>query len=405
MNVFSISRTLLLTLLFLLTLPAFLQAEPALQTPVENLNAHQNAVYDRPFVITGQRASVGGYAEASLNYAGSEGITDGLQFNFQRFNLFVFAPIGQRLRFISELEFERGAEEIVLETAQLDIEVAPEFIIRAGILLTPLGAFNQDHDSPNWNFVDRPIVSTGLLGATFSEVGLGAHGTFLTGPLELDYQLYLTQGLGDGILNNDLGRISVAAGRSQDAFVENNNGEPALTARLATRYADLVELGISGWHGAYNAYRLEGEDIDERRTLTIAALDLRLSFPWLELRGELAHVWAQVPSSLESLFGTRQWGMHIDAIAPVWKLQLLGFSDSRLEAGLRFEHVDFHTGILSTTGDAAGSEQTRIVAALALRPGTETVFRLNYGYEWITDLVGNQAVPGASLQLGFATYF
>lgn len=368
-------------------------------------SALQNALYDRPFVLSGQRASLGGYAEASVNFEGSEGITEGLQFNFQRFNLFVFAPIGQRIRFISELEFEEGAQEIVLETAQIDVEVVSEFIIRAGILLTPIGAFNQNHDSPNWNFVNRPLVSTELLGATFSEVGLGAHGTFLVGPLDLDYQIYATQGLNDGVVENDLGRISVAAGRSQESFIENNNGEPALTGRLAARYSDMLELGVSAWHGAYNTFVQDGEDVDERRTLTIGAVDMRVSLPWFELRGEVARVWVQVPESLETLFGTEQWGMHVDVVAPVWKFGLLGFDNSKLEAGLRFEHVDFHQGTLGKSGDSAGSEETAIVGALALRPGTETVFRLNYGLGWSKDLVGNESVVGAKIQLGFATYF
>ncbi len=388
-------------------------AEPAPQNAVAqepaqkvvDQSALQNALYDRPFVLSGQRASLGGYAEGSVNFSGSESITEGLQFDFQRFNIFIFAPIGQRIRFISELEFEVGALEIVLETAQIDVEVVPEFIIRAGILLTPLGAFNQNHDSPNWNFVDRPLVSTGLLGATFSEVGLGAHGTFLAGPIDLDYQVYATQGLNDGVLVNDLGRISVAAGRSQESFVENNNGEPAVTGRVATRYSDMLELGVSAWHGAYNTFVDDGEEIDERRTLTIGAVDMRLTLPWFEMRGEVAKVWVQVPESLETLFGTEQWGMHVDVVAPVWKFGLLGFDDSKLEVGLRVEYVDFHMGTLGESGDSAGSEETAIVGAIALRPGTETVFRLNYGYNWTTDLVGNEAVAGAKVQLGFATYF
>src|SRR5690606_425475 len=109
----------------------------------------------------------------------------------------------------------------------------------------------------------------------FSEVGLGAHGSFLAGPIDLDYQIYATQGLNDGVVENDLGRISVATGRSQESFVENNNGEPAVTGRMATRYLDLLELGVSAWHGAYNSYIEDGEDVDQRRTLTIGAIDMR----------------------------------------------------------------------------------------------------------------------------------
>ncbi|WP_146618084.1 hypothetical protein [Lujinxingia litoralis] len=37
--------------------------------------------------------------------------------------------------------------------------------------------------------------------------------------------------------------------------------------------------------------------------------------------------------------------------------------------------------------------------------GKETVFRLNYGLEWMTDLVGNSPERGMLVQLGLATYF
>ena len=35
----------------------------------------------------------------------------------------------------------------------------PALALRAGIILPPVGAFNQNHDSPRWEFVDRPLAS------------------------------------------------------------------------------------------------------------------------------------------------------------------------------------------------------------------------------------------------------
>src|SRR5690554_2211634 len=178
---------------------------PPTKSPV-NTDPLANAIFDRPFVVGGQRASLGGYAETRVLYGVEEGISDGVSFNFQRFNLFAFAPIGSRIRFLSELEFEfeDGELEMKLETAQLDIELAPEFVIRGGIILPPVGAFNQSHDGPIWDFNDRPLVSTTVMPSTFSEVGAGANGVIALGAIELDYQLYLTQGLGDGVVDNNM---------------------------------------------------------------------------------------------------------------------------------------------------------------------------------------------------------
>jgi hypothetical protein len=367
--------------------------------------AKANEIYERAFIVGTRRAAIGGYAEANMNYAGEEGVVEGPGFEFRRFNLFVYSAIGPQMRFLSELEFEHGTEEIVLETALLDIEIVDEFVLRGGILLTPIGAFNQDHDSPNWDFVDRPVVSTTIIPSTFSEVGVGAHGTLLAGPVDVDYQIYLTQGLADGVLDNGEGRTSIPHGRSEELFEEDNNAEPAITGRVAVRYATLVEVGLSGWHGAYNTYELEGEEVDDRRTLSIFALDFAVLSKWCALRGEAAYAKIDVPASLESTFGSEQWGMHVDAVVPVWRVAALGFDDATLNVGARFEYVDYHLGVLPSTETDAGSEQTRIVGALSFRPGPDTVLRLNYGYQWTTDLPDNPAARGASLQLGLATYF
>ena len=87
----------------------------------------------------------------------------------RRFSLFLFAPVGGRLRFLSELEFEHGTQEIAIETAQLDFQIDPALVLRAGIVLPPIGAFNQHHDSLRWDFVDRPLVSTEVIPSALSE--------------------------------------------------------------------------------------------------------------------------------------------------------------------------------------------------------------------------------------------
>lgn len=366
-------------------------------------DALQNAVFDRPFVHHGQRASLGGYAEARMLWDVDEGINEGTSFEMTRFNLFVFAPIGSRMRFLSELEFEDGAEEIKLETAQLDVEIAPEFLLRAGIILVPLGAFNQNHDSPLWDFGDRPLVSTTIIPATFSEVGAGAHGVVDLGGFELDYQAYITQGLAEGVVDNSLGRTAISEGRDPGLMGADSNGEPALTGRLGLRYGSEWEVGLSGWHGAYNIFKDDGEEVDQRRTLTIAALDMGYAQRWLELRAELAWATIDMPERLATIYGDQQWGAHLDAVVPVWRTLMLDLPTT-LQVGARAEYVDYNLGTLEG-GDSAGQEHARATLSVALRPGNESVFRLNYGQEWVIDLVGNPPVRSMVLQVGMATYF
>lgn len=107
----------------------------------------QGGVDNRPFITSVGRTSIGGYAEANTNYCVEGGVGDGFSMELRRFNIFLFAPVGRRLRFLSELEFEHGTQEIAIETAQLDFQLDPALVLRAGVLLPPIGAFNLNHDS------------------------------------------------------------------------------------------------------------------------------------------------------------------------------------------------------------------------------------------------------------------
>jgi hypothetical protein len=248
-------------------------------------------------------------------------------------------------------------------------------------------------------------VSTTIIPATFSEVGAGAHGTILVGPLDLDYQAYVTQGLGDGVLDNPLGRTSIPAGRGNELFAEDNNRSPAFTGRTALRYRRLAELGLSAYFGAFNTYVVDGLRIDSRRDLLIAAVDYRLSLPWLEVRGEAAHASVDVPASLRSTFGNRQWGTHTDVIAPVWRFAALGYDATQIEVGARFEYVDYNIGELPATQTSAAQDITRVTGSVAWRWSASTVLRANYGYAWERDLVRSATARTGTARLGFSTYF
>lgn len=365
----------------------------------------QEGVYDRPFITGVGGTSVGGYLEGNTNWFVQDGIGEGLSMELRRFNVFLYSSVSPRVRFLSELEFEHGTEEIALETALVDIRIRPSLVLRAGIILPPIGYLNQNHDSPKWNFVDRPLVTTEIIPSTLSEIGGGVYGRLDVGSSVLTYDLYLTNGLGDGVVENGEGRTHIPSGKREEQFAEDNNGSPAGSARVGWRRPGLGEVGLS-WYGAtYNSFRVEGEEVDERRRVDLVALDLGASVGPLEVRSEAAWARVDVPEGLAEVFGDRQWGGHLDLTLPVWRPSLGGYEDARLSADLRLERVDFNLGRFSSTGTGIGDEITAVVPGVSFRPSAETVFRLNYRYAWITDLVGNDPARSAGWQLGFATYF
>ena len=380
----------------------------ALGTPVEaqvDSTLAQEGIYNRPFIGSVSSTSVGGYLEGNTNYFVEDGITEGFSMELRRFNIFLYSAISPRVRFLSELEFEHGTEEIALETALVDFQVRQSLVLRAGIILPPIGYLNQNHDGPKWDFVDRPLVTTGIIPSTLSEVGAGIYGRGVSGGLILSYDVYMTNGLGETVVGNELGRTDIASGKSEEQFEEDNNGSPALSGRVGLRRPGFGEVGLSYYGGYYNSFRFEGEEVDDRRWLGIAALDFGGLIGPAAVRGELAYATIDVPAGMSELFGSRQWGVHLDVVAPVWHPQVKGYQNAVVALGLRLERVDYNRGTFTSTGQPIRDDVTAVVPSISFRPTPGTVFRANYRYHWTHDFVGNPTIRTAGFQLGFATYF
>ena len=382
-----------------LALPATAQ-EPDEQKPPDD------PIYDRPFIAAfgGGRTAVGGYVEGNTNYFSEDGVSEGFSMELRRFNLFLYSSIGSRISFFSELEFEHGTEEIKLETALIDFEISPALILRGGILLPPLGSFNQNHDSPKWDFIDRPLVSTQIIPSTLSEVGFGVHGQFFSTGLTLGYQAYLVNGLGEGVISNDESRTFLPGGKSEEMFGEDNNGSPAFTGRINGRRPGVGEVGVSYYIGIYNNFRAEGEEVADRHHLSVTALDFSVDVWGATVQGEAAYARIQVPESLTDVFGKEQLGGFIEVIVPVLETTLFGLDDAVWNANVRLEHIDYNVGDFSSTGERIGDEVEALVLGTSFRPTSETVFKANYRHHWIDDLLGNP-IRLAGFQFGFATYF
>ena len=371
----------------------------------QDTTAVQDALYARPFIGSAAGAAIGGYVEGNTNYFVQDGIADGFSMELRRFNIFLFSSISSRIRLISELEFEHGTDEIALETALIDVQIDPALVLRGGILLPPIGSFNQNHDGPLWEFVDRPIVSTEIIPSTLSEIGFGIYGTWFRGPLALTYDLYVTNGLGDGVVANDAGRTHVPSGRHDAIFEKDNNGSPTLTGRVAVLHRGTAEIGASFYTGYYNRFVAEGERIDVPRRITLMALDFDAGAGGANLRGEIALARIDVQEDLEELSGERQWGGHVDLVVPVWHPRIRMYDTAVLNAVLRLEAADFNVGTFESTGGNIYDQLYTIVPGVSFRPSSETVFRANYRRHWFRDVVGNAAVRTGGIQVGFATYF
>ncbi len=363
-------------------------------------------IYDRPYIFRlGGQIAIGGYAEMNSNFVREDGVEEGLSFEARRFNIFIYSAISDRVKLTSELEFEHGTEEIALETAIVDVQFHIALNLRAGVLLSPLGKFNIAHDSPRYDLIDRPLVSTEVIPATLSEVGVGFFGAlFPTVYDRVSYELYLVNGLSDGVVGGSGEGTRIPMGKSEEAFAEDNNGSPAFTGRVALNPRFGGEIGLSFHTGFYNSYKFEGEQIDDKRRLTILALDGEYRWRRLKFRGEAALAKIDVPESLSEMFADQQKGFYGELGYTLLRRPLFNFQDASLTLVSRYDYIDLNDGEFTSTGQNIGDSVRRLTVGLSFRPTAETSIRLSYARNWQRDVFNNLAHT-MNIQFGAATYF
>jgi hypothetical protein len=378
-----------------------------IDTTQQQLN--MDAVYNRPLLSYGKLpVSVGGYAEANWQHIGTDGVSEGHQFQMRRMTLFVAASISKKIKFLSEIEFEEGGKEIAIEFASLDVEFHPLLNLRGGIIMNPIGAFNQNHDGPKWEFTDRPISATQMLPATWSNAGFGLFGKTYKNDWMFGYELYLSGGFDDTIIDNEESKTFLPASKENpERFEESASGTPLTTAKIAIRNKRFGEIGLSYMGGIYNTFEDDGIVLDEKRRLNVFAIDYNTTLAKTKtfITGEWAWIKVDVPETYSQQFGDKQYGGFLDIVQPILKHNMFGWENATLNLACRLEYVDWNVGRFKETGGTIGEDVWSIMPAISFRPTTQTVFRLNYRIQRQRDILNNDPAKTGGFSFGISSYF
>jgi hypothetical protein len=370
---------------------------------------NMDAVFSRPFMDAGKfPVSVGGYMEVNWQHIGTDGVSEGHQIQFRRLTLFVSSTITKRLKFLSEIEFEDGGKEIAVEFAALDVELNPLLNIRGGMIVNPIGAFNQNHDGPKWEFTDRPISATQLLPATWSNAGFGLYGKHYSNAWMFGYEVYLSGNFDNSIIDNDQNRTFLPSAKNNpERFEELNSGLPLFTGKVALKNTKIGEIGFSYEGGIYNKFQDDGLRLDDRRKVHIFVIDFNSTLPTLNtsITGEFAFIKVDVPSDYTQQYGSKQHGGFIDIVQPVLKKRIWSWENATLNLACRLEFVDWNVGQFKETSSKIGDDLWSIMPALSFRPTAQTVFRLNYRIQQQRDILGNPPARTGGFIFGLSTYF
>jgi len=314
--------------------------------------------------------SLGGYMDHEFeNFDNSKST-----FDQHRWILNVGAELANRLKFYSEYEIEHGGPnasgggEAKVEQAWVDYLINDAINFRLGALLVPFGRYNIYHDSDLQDLTDRPLVVRDIIPTTWTESGAGIYGGFNPSignyeDLELDYELYVINGLDDTFSDT-----SMSGGRG--SIKSDNNDAKSVVGRLVLSPSLGHELGLSGYWGEYDTF---GNDI------TGGAIDWLSTWGPLELVGEYAIFDVDEPagSNIASEFS----GYRIQANYHFWPEFLtdtfLGrnFDDPTLTLVGRYGWAEIDDDSDAGTSD---NEEDRFTLGLNYRPIESWVFKLEY---------------------------
>ncbi|MDP4217550.1 MAG: hypothetical protein Q8927_15220 [Bacteroidota bacterium] len=167
----------------------------------------------------------------------------------ERAVLFVGHQFNERIAFFSELEVENakvasgedGSGEVSMEQAYLRFNLNPRQYLVAGLFVPRIGILNENHLPPNFNGVERPIVETVVIPATWRELGIGFYGS--SDRLPLNYSVAVVNGLNSAGFEHGSG---IREGRAEGSNAMANN--LALTASVQYLAGDF-KFQASGYFG------------------------------------------------------------------------------------------------------------------------------------------------------------
>ncbi|MBM3279673.1 MAG: porin [Candidatus Handelsmanbacteria bacterium] len=317
----------------------------------EQRSAVPGGVLDKPYLKRGGKGTaLGGYIDQELFWNDKS-----KTFTQHRFIPFLHGQVSERIHVMAELEFEYGGlvkgrgesdGEVKLEFATVDISFSEGLSYRAGLILSPLGRFNLQHDSPLNDLTNRPLVAREIIPTTLAETGMGFYGTFYPGDRSLlGYELYAVNGF------NGTTATSIRNGRG--SHKADNNEHKALVGRL--NYSPMLglDLGLSGHHGAY-------DDAGDH-ALTILALDADFNRGPLQLKGEYAR------ASVEGAAADQQWGYYAQAAYHFLPGAVGIFPNSVFTGVFRYDAIDLET-----------RDEKRYTLGMNFRPEEDTVLKLDY---------------------------
>lgn len=335
---------------------------------------------------TQQGAVLGGYGELHYNdvTSGKPASQSAGKLDFHRFVLFAGYNFNDWISFHSELELEHTlleAEdgeavggEVALEQAYVNLRYRPEFGVRAGVMLVPVGIVNPVHEPPSFNGVERPNVEKYIIPSTWRESGVGVFGKFRNG---LSYQAYVMAGLKAGSIEGEEG-----IRESRQSALESSMDNIALTGRLDYMLNLNLKLGASYYYSNLATDAVYGDALSGAHFQMVEG-HVIYTHKAFEARGLFALSSVSEADKLNAQFGNDaakgQYGGYVELA-----YDLLSFSaeptEQRLFAFGRYESYDTNYRTTSALPHNDEFQREDYTFGLTYKPAPRVAFKADYQF-------------------------
>lgn len=352
--------------------------------PQQQQNSAQRSISSN----NGNAVTVGAYGEVIYNQPeGDNGTLD-----VHRLVMLLGYEFSEKVQFFSEIEFEH-VEEVYVEQAFVNYNVAPNVNLRAGLMLVPMGIINEYHEPTTFNGVDRPNMDHDLVPATWREIGVGLTGRINSASLA--YQAYLFNGFkstnedGEGLLG---GKSALRGGRQKG--IESTINTPNLSAKVEYYGILGLRLGLSGYFGRTQAPDaiddIDGADVG----ISMVGLDARYAYERFTARGEYIYASLTDTEDYNNLTG-RDLGSALSGWYAEAAYNLLPMTNKqKLFAFARYEDYDTHAETAGSLMRNPAYDRNDVTFGLSYHIAPGVVFKSDYQ-------IKNNAVEGADAQNQF----
>ncbi len=365
-----------LVIIFLITAFSFGQTATDSITldPQKQLNAAQRLLSGN----YGSAVTVGAYGEMLYNQP--EG--DNGEIDVQRLVLLFGYRFNDKTQFITEIEFEH-VEEVFVEQAFVNYNVADNVNLRGGLMLVPMGIINEFHEPTTFNGTERPAVDNVIVPSTWRELGIGVNGRF--NDLSLAYQAYIFNGFksteadGEGGVSGILqGSNGLRSGRQKG--IRSTVDSPTFSTKFDYYGIAGLRLGLSGYFGQTQAED-DVEEIDGANIgISMIGLDARYAYKRFTARGQFIYASLSDTEAYNTLTG-RDLGSELQG----WYLEgafniLPASKKQKLFAFARYEAYDTHAGTAGTLAENPAYDRTDITTGLTYHIAPGVVIKGDYQF-------------------------